>query len=577
MPRIPVYTQKVEQGRLPGARVDLSMSPQDVTGGVEKGLAKAGDLVKDEMAKARKEQREARLMLAYSELGNARLEIQGVATKDYLGESALKNDLETQTTAMLKKRAEEVIASMPDDEMRNAVRRTYLREEEGLRAAVMGHVAKQGEAVAENGYKGVLTTARNKAIAANGEGRDAVAGREELLAAVEARAGTLGWSKEETELRKKAELTGFHEGVIDRKRLASPADANTYLTLHEGEMLPEVVTKLRAEMKVGVVADKAEQEVRRIEGLTADPEERVKLVNALDPEVAPKARGLLREREALAEEAHGDVQKGYVGTLRKEIASRTIWTDTDLEKQPLFQKLDDEHKASLLEHLEAKRRQAAAESRARESHAAGREQTKRDLEFTTWYARQPAAVRLTIDVDGEAAKRGASVTAANRAGMLQLSTRTNLPRMFDQSGFAKKAEEYALTQWPGNGAKMKAIRSGYVSELRSWHDAEVEAGREVKEDTLKARAARLLQAGEETTDGWVNDNMTRFEAERRGLGFREFPADQQENPLVREQGGAPATPPSAPAGPVRVKTRAEALALPKGTRFVDPNGVERIR
>jgi len=40
---------------------------------------------------------------------------------------------------------------------------------------------------------------------------------------------------------------------------------------------------------------------------------------------------------------------------------------------------------------------------------------------------------------------------------------------------------------------------------------------------------------------------------------------------------APTKPAKTSGGIPQVKTRAEAMALPKGTRFLDPDGIERVR
>jgi hypothetical protein len=345
-------------------------------------------------------------------------------------------------------------------------------------------------------------------------------------------------------------LTWYHLGIAGKLQESEPASALAYISRHEPEIDPEEARKARKALTPAATATAALQAVLRIERTEADPAKRTELVLALPPEIADKALTFHRERRAMAAAGHQEAQRALRGTVDNAISGGKIRGVAELEVMAEFGKLDEGQQADARDYLLAKQRQAAAERRAREDHGAAREQSRRDLEFTTWFARQPAAARLTTNVDEVAARRGASVTAANRAGMLQQSTRASLPRMFDQQGFARQAEQAALVQWPGSGAQQKAIRAGFVSELRAWHDGEIEGGRPVDAKAFQARTAYLLTAGEETTDGWVNDNMTRFEAQRQGLGFREFPADEQTNPVVKSGGARGELLPNDPTKPI---------------------------
>lgn len=577
MPTVRKYEPRSTPSQLPGVRAPRAPGPDAFGAEIgeaigDLGLAVAQGMEKKERLRER-ELREGRLMGAYAELGQERINIEEWAQQRE-GVDAAKLDVETEALSALDKRAETIAEALPDDRLRRDFEKTRLSERESLQKKVRAHVAAQAEAVRKQQYEAARLTASSQAATAlqpNGEVDPEAFGKAKKIGLDAVQLWTRAWAPEAAEVERRAYLTDMHRKVIEAIQAhpnSGPVRAQAYLEYVAPEMDGAVVADLRKELRPGAVASQAEAAVTRILGETVKDgktgaaraltsEERLQRLDGLPAEVAPKARQILREREALAEEARADVQRGYVGTLRDGIASGALRSEASLEKHPAFGKLDPGYAAEVRDYLVAKQRQAAADARLRENRSEGREQQRRDTEFVTWFARQPAVLRLSIDVDMEAALRGASVTAANRAGTLQLATQERLPKMFDQRGYQDKVEQAALAQWPdkrASGAKVidrKPVRDAFVGEFRQWHDAEIAAGRDVDERALMARMAERLRFGEET-EGLVNKNMTRFEAERKGLGFQPFPANEQKHPLVRAAdsgelaGAAPVAPPRRP-------------------------------
>lgn len=400
MPKVPVYNRQVQQGRLPQARLGLRVDAQDISGGLDKAAGAIADVAYRQAQQEREQTRSARLMDAYAQIGQARLNIESTVKEHYQGKAALESDLEAQTAEMLKREADRISEGLADDEMRNDFRRSYLREVDGLRTNMVGHVLAQGEKYAESSYKATLAIAASKAAAAGGAGRDALAGREETLAAVEQRAQLKGWSPQVVEAERRGALTDLHKGVIESLQAqpdggASLADA--YLTFHEKEMDGTIVAGLRKTLQPAALADRAEIEVKKIEAEHPnDPKARTAAVLVLPGELGAKARQVLREREAMAEEAASDAQKTHLGSVFDAIEKGAVRTESQLEKHPSFGKLVDEGPARAREYFrqlqQAERTVRAAE---RQAIAAADDSARKDFEA------RPLRERAEMDVRGE--------------------------------------------------------------------------------------------------------------------------------------------------------------------------------
>jgi hypothetical protein len=92
---------------------------------------------------------------------------------------------------------------------------------------------------------------------------------------------------------------------------------------------------------------------------------------------------------------------------------------------------------------------------------------------------------------------------------------------------------------------------------------------------------RLLEAngmGRTATTAMLREGIAKLEAQYQNLlKQREAKYHPQVVETYRERGGFTSQQPGAATGAVKVTTVEEARALPPGTRFVDPNGVERVR
>lgn len=109
-----------------------------------------------------------------------------------------------------------------------------------------------------------------------------------------------------------------------------------------------------------------------------------------------------------------------------------------------------------------------------------------------------------------------------------------------------------------NDEKWVGLRRQMQEELITAREAK---GRDLTDREMRETLKPLFVEGVIEKPMWFDDSKPRWQmtpAEKAKAKFPDKPADNR-------------------ATAVRVKTRAEALALPKGTRFIDPNGIERIR
>lgn len=119
------------------------------------------------------------------------------------------------------------------------------------------------------------------------------------------------------------------------------------------------------------------------------------------------------------------------------------------------------------------------------------------------------------------------------------------------------------------------------SEVKSWRDRiSSSAGPDQFKDNMGVLLDMLKTRREVIADGHKNGGLGEFPVERfkkldSAIGMIETKLFKP--PADASPTGAPAAPTPAPAAPITVKTLDEARALKPGTRFIDPNGVERTR
>lgn len=109
-----------------------------------------------------------------------------------------------------------------------------------------------------------------------------------------------------------------------------------------------------------------------------------------------------------------------------------------------------------------------------------------------------------------------------------------------------------------NDEKWVGLRRQMQDELITAREAK---GRDLTDREMRETLKPLFVEGVIEKSMWFDDSKPRWQMtpqEKAKAKFPDKPADNRSSPA-------------------RVKTRAEALALPKGTRFIDPNGIERIR
>jgi hypothetical protein len=537
MLRVPVYKRQVEAGRLPQSRVNVRVSPQDISGGIEKGLDDAASAGAKKNLSDRSEQREARLMNAYSRLGNARLDIESTVKQHYQGDAALKNDLAAQTAEMLKRQADAIAKELPDEDLKLGFKKIYLREADGLRGSMVSHVVEQGDKVADDSYKSALRTAASKAAQAFGQGRDALEAREEALAAVSTRAVTKGWTPDVSETERRDALTLIHKGVVERLQSADrAAEADAYLTLHEKEMDGTVLGDLRKTIAPAALASRAEAAVRAIEAAhPGDPVARATAVKALEGEIGAKARQVFREREQMDEEAANDAQKEHLGTMFDALEKGTVKTETQLEKHPSFGKLTDEGKARARAYRrtlsQAERSVRAAE---RTAIAAVDDSMRKDFEA------RGLQERAGLDVRTEYAGR-VSVDGMNILRKLQQGAKRDWDkdRGVSETEFRRMVtEESAGLPWIESKEDLDELLVYVGRERGRWLDDPKNVGKEPPREEV----AKWLVGALTNVDLPMSEDKPRFRTTAAGRG------NATEQPYLERRAKTSAAAPPAAAG-----------------------------
>jgi hypothetical protein len=127
----------------------------------------------------------------------------------------------------------------------------------------------------------------------------------------------------------------------------------------------------------------------------------------------------------------------------------------------------------------------------------------------------------------------------------------------------------------GELAKLEGGGQGSDTDRKKWEDAlSPDQPREKRAASLAA-AVRLMHGNLQGLDQQWESNIGKTWKKNEVLSPRSRDIVDKANQTF--WGNIAEKTPGSAAQPIQVRTSAEAMKLPRGTRFLDPNGVERVR
>lgn len=353
-----------------------------------------------------------------------------------------------------------------------------------------------------------------------------------------------GWNTEMTQAETTKRLSTLHLTHIEK---LVDTDADTALAYYQaakerGEILPAAQPRFERALKEGTDNQFAAKSAAEWAALPLD--EQLKNAGGIeDPERRKKTITEIKNNHALVKEA--DRQ-------REEQAADQAWQLVGQGKRvppSILAGMDGRARVQLQDHLQAKAEHAVDRARSRASAA-----VKTD----------PTALARVYDMmrdDPEGFKRLKMESLTTSFSPSDIEQVARLQQNMLKPGSEKDVitlnnaiDGYTGTMDKKEGALFKREAINAVDRFQ------IEKGRPPGAKERRQLLDELVVEGVVERSLWFDDTKPRFQMTPEEKAKAKFPDNG-----------------STSAAPVRVQTPAQARALPKGTRFIDPNGIERIR
>jgi hypothetical protein len=381
--RAPVYERQVGTAALPGVRNTMRYGPEDFGAGVAEQVSRLGTALAEVAVREKRKADLAATMDAAQRANAAKQErltaLSQLKGTDAIGGSvAQANALDTDLLAIRD--------SLANDEQRTTFERLAANEQLSFRAAADRYTALASDQLAEESYRGLLSTYTSDAAKA--------AARVDLPAVAEAvargegairkRATVLGSPVELTdaEIRQHA-TTSYLAAAKTLLEAGNAQDARAILTQHQGDLDGALVAQSGVERMLAAAdrQNEARQTADRLWGeAKGDPVLAAELARAIPEtklfdEVAERIKARASDQRAL-ENLRDDpvVGKLEVGFL----------TSGRLDTGPSFQGLAAHNQALVLSKYESYVRSLRAENSEER-----RQQAERDRYLLAWYKALP--------------------------------------------------------------------------------------------------------------------------------------------------------------------------------------------
>lgn len=405
-------------------------------------------------------------------------------------------------------------------------------------AASLGQVAQFVEAEKEKHIEEVYTANVSTTIQFGVTSGDVAGAAERLKELVAGKGGRKEWKTQQVQDENLKHLSQLHTAQI-AKLIDQPGGAiaaNEYYTEHKAEVGFAQQSKIEQVIKAEGDNQFANTEAVRLRTLPPK-QQKAELLKITDPIRLEKTQLQMRNLENIDNQAQAAIEKRF---------SDQAWQLAGQGKkvpEAILASMDGRERVQLQEHLRSKaeRGNVAVKTNwgvyidARERLAAGEEIELRAL--TEKIA--PAQMEQLLDLKTSGKGNNASIATAEQ----QMSTYIDKMKI----GGSKNAEK--------RGQFKSAAQDMFNEHLKRTGK---KPSFEERRDILDMLTTEVV-----TSKGWVYDDTAPAYT---------LPREKQ---ISKLPGGGPTT--FSPNALPRVKTLAEARALPPGTHFLDANGVERIR
>jgi hypothetical protein len=551
MPRIPIYERQVQPGRLPDANQRVRYTPQDASGGLDKAAGVIADVATQQAQKALEEQRSARLMDAYSQLGNARIDIERNVQQLH-GKDALQVDLPAMARQQLKTKADEIAQTLPEDIALN-FRKMYLREDEGIHRAASDHFARESDTFADDSHNSVIDVATNKAadgalraatqppvVRADGTvappqpvtaAPDLVAARQEVLAASELRTRRKGLAgTPAADVSRLADLSKFHLAVLDRLTdQEQGAAAKAYLEQYGGEI--DAVARGRSNIDKVVAAaglkDRGRAEADRIWATAGgDPTKALEAARSVqDTALADEVNRRLRERLTEDHQTQLLADAPREGRLEQGIAR---FTSLDRNSKD-YAALSDRGKARIEEKFKAAiRATRVAGSEERRVQAAIDREARADFNTSLIQGMQAGQDPSTLNADELHPDASPAARAQLRLDQAKAKKAWTEDAGVSTVEFNNRTSALAQTMGWGSGkGSVGAQFSVYMKEKRDQWLAENPSQKVPPDDVVRKMFADAILYGDGTGGSMFSRNKFAWQKVQAGEPFVAFPETEQ--------------------------------------------------
>lgn len=520
MPQIPVYDGP--QVKVRALQPVMQRTP-DVSSGLQ-SLARTAQGIGELADREVQRQAEAEANRIDTEITAGWLEWDSATRQKYRGQNVGEYEAEARKWW---NDAREKYGSGASPLVRDRVGQALARKQTQALGSVLGYVSTERERFADDSAEAAAQTTIEFGVD-TGDTAGAAARVRQIAAEKGARKG---WSTEMVQAEQQRLLGTLHLAAITRMADTAPDKAAEYYQANKGEIPATAQARVEELIKASGDNQFATQFAAERASLPLS-EQLAEAGKITDPERREKALQQIRNNHALVQQAQRE---------REQAASDEAWQLVGSGRrvpETVLMRMNGRERVQLQDYLRDRAKQAAAGTPVKTDWA-----TYIDL-------REKLAAGEKVDLRPYALK----IAGPQMEQLLDIQTRRNDPKKAPEVASAEQQIGAYVDQMELGGTKKAEERGKFKAAAQDLFNEHLK--RTGKEPTFDERQKILDQLTVEvvTKPGWLWDT--------KGKAF-ELPREQ-----LRQQATGAAR---------RVTTIEEARALPPGTRFIDPNGIERIR
>jgi|GEM_PF-2292979 len=377
---------------------------------------------------------------------------------------------------------------------------------------------------------------------------DTAGAAEQIRQSVAAFGADRGWTTEQVQAEQIKNLSTLHAAQIEKLLDTNPQAAKDYYAkARDANEIPATAqSRIEKAITTAVTQDTASRNASAWAALPY-PERRAKAAEIDDPETRKATEQQIdmdetriqRSKTAQAKDLGGRAELAYQKTGRVPAAVMTQ-----------LEEIDPGAAADLRKYMRADQKARATEA------SGGSVKTDQRSYFE---ARDRVLAGENFNVLGYADKVSRSDLEELKKLQEARSKPGEVKRVFTEEQTISAFKPAGLGD---NSEKWAGLRRQMQEELITAREAK---GRDLTDREMRETLKPLFVEGVIEKKLWPDETKPRWQMTPQEQAKAKFPDKPADKPADNQ------------AAPVHVKTPAQARALPKGTRFIDPNGIERIR